>query len=104
MQIQLNTDKNIEGTQGLEAFVAEEINQGLKHYAHRITRVEVHLSDQNADKGGNDDMQCKIEARIEGVQPVLVTSKSSTKEIALTESIDKMKSALSSIVGKMQHK
>jgi hypothetical protein len=50
MKIQLNTDKNIEGTAGLESFVSERIKSGLKHFVENITRIEVHLSDQNADK------------------------------------------------------
>ena len=80
------------------------MKNSLKHYSHYITRLEVHLSDQNADKGGADDIQCKIEARIENMQPVIVTSKSSTKEKALNEAVDKMKATLSTKIGKLKNK
>ena len=102
MKVQLNTDKNIQGSVALETFVSEKINHTLKHFDSKITRVEVHLSDQNAEKGGADDIQCKIEARIEGVQPVTVVSKSDTKEKALRDASEKMKAALDTIVGKMK--
>lgn len=69
MKIQLNTDKNIQGTEKLELLVTQKMNYGLKYVADKITRIEVHLSDQNGDKDGLDDIQCKIEARIEGLQP-----------------------------------
>ena len=104
MDILLNTDKNIDGTETLKSFVSEKIGSSLKHYDDKITRIEVHLSDQNADKTGVDDIQCKIEARIEGKQPVVVVNKSDTKEKALDAALDKMKATLSSIIGKMQEK
>lgn len=104
MQIQFNTDKNIEGTEMLETFVSEKVRHALKHYVNNITRIEVHLSDQNANKGGIDDIQCKIEARVEGMQPMIVISKSSSKEIALDDAVDKMKATLGTVIGKMKNK
>lgn len=103
MIVQLNTDKNIEGTARLEAFVSEKVSSGLKHFVENITRVEVHLSDQNAEKGGKDDIQCKIEARLEGIQPVLVTSKNESTEKALSDAIDKMKAKLQTLKGKTKN-
>jgi ribosome-associated translation inhibitor RaiA len=100
MKIQLNTDKNIQGTEKFELLVTQKMNYGLKYVADKITRIEVHLSDQNGDKDGLDDIQCKIEARIEGLQPVIVVSKSKTKENALDLSIDKLKATLNTVIGK----
>jgi ribosome-associated translation inhibitor RaiA len=104
MIVQLNTDKNIQGTAGLETFVSDKIGNGLKHFVENITRIEVHLSDQNADKGGSDDIQCKIEARLEGIQPVIVVGKSGTKEQALDDAVDKMKAKLGTVMGKMKNR
>ncbi len=104
MKIQLNTDKYIEGTEEVESFVSEKINNGLKHFIENITRIEVHLSDQNGEKGGNDDIQCKIEARLEGIQPVIVISKNGSKEKAIGDAIDKMKAKLGSVMGKIKNR
>ncbi len=104
MKIQFNTDKNIQGTEDLEMIVSEKIHHGLTHYANKITRIEVHLSDQNGQKGGSDDMQCKLEARIEGMQPVMVTSKSGSIEKAVDEAVSKMKATLSTVQGKRNNK
>jgi ribosomal subunit interface protein len=104
MIIQVNTDKNIDGSQNAKAYVTEKIEAGMKHYADKITRVEVHLSDQNADKEGPDDIQCRIEARIEGQQPVLVESKDETMHKALGEAIDKMQAVMRTVIGKMKEK
>ena len=104
MKIQFNTDKNIQGTEILETIVFEKINHELKHFVEKITRIEVHLSDLNGHKAGPDDIQCKIEARVKGVQPVMVVSKSSSKDEALDSALNKMKAVLDSIIGKMKNK
>jgi len=102
MNIQLNTDKHISGNESLEKIVSDKLKGTLKHLVNHITRIEVHLSDQNADKSGPDDIQCKIEARLENRQPVMVSSQSDSKEVAISEAADKLKSMLGSIIGKMQ--
>lgn len=102
MIIQLNTDKNITGTEALEAYVAKKVTTSLDRFSDRITRVEVHLSDQNANKGGADDIQCRLETRIEGLQPIVVTSKSDDKDKALSDALSKMKSTLTSTLEKLQ--
>lgn len=104
MKIQLNTDNNITGTENLEAFVNDEITRSLKHFTQHITRVEVYFTDQNGDKGGPDDIQCKLEARVEGKQPVIVSSKNASKEKAFNDALDKMKATLATLVGKMKGK
>lgn len=104
MKIQFNTDKNIHGTEKLETVVSEKVNHGLKHYADKISRVEVHLSDQNAEKAGPDDVQCKLEARVEGLQPMIVTSANESKERAVDDAVDKMKATLNTAFGKIRNR
>lgn len=104
MIIQINSDKNIQVSEKLEAFVSEKISRALRRFSGRITRIEVHLSDQNAGKSGADDIQCRIEARIKNLQPVTVTARSDTREKALGEAIDKIKAALDSAIGKLSSK
>ena len=103
MKIQLNTDKNIHGTEKLETLVSEKINHALKQFIDKITRIEVHLSDENAHKTGSGDIQCKIEARVEGLQPVMVASKNNSKDKAIDDAINKMKASLDTIIGKMKN-
>jgi hypothetical protein len=40
MQVQLNTDRNIDGTQGLAAHVTGIVEASLSHVRDRITRVQ----------------------------------------------------------------
>ena len=90
MQVQINTDHNIEGHEALTARVRGVVESALSRVRDHITRVEVHLSDENGDKSGKNDMRCVMEARLEGRQPVAVTDQAETLEQAVDGAADKL--------------
>ena len=62
MQIQINTDHNIEGHEALVAQVSGVVENALSRISDHITRVEVHLSDENSDKGGKNEKRALKDA------------------------------------------
>jgi len=103
MQIQVNTDRHIEGHEKLAAHVTHTVESALGHLGSHITRVEVHLSDVNSGKkGGGDDMRCLMEARLEGQAPVAVTHQAATVGQALDGAVDKLKRKISSNLGRLR--
>lgn len=102
MKIQINTDKNIEGNNRLETYITERIQSKLKRFTDSITRIEVHLSDQNGDKFGKDDTHCRIEARLEGLNPLTVLEKAIDVDSSINGAIDKIKSVLESHFDKLK--
>lgn len=104
MLIQFNTDNNITESEKIKAPLVELIKSKLKRFEENITRIEVHLSDENGKKTGKDDIRCMLEARPEGLQPIAVSNDGDTKEEALRGAIDKLKSALDSKFGKLNSK
>jgi len=103
MKIQFNTDKTISGDEKNEKHFTSQIQDGLKRFESHITRVEVHLSDENGKKEGLNDMKCSLEARIEGRQPTVVSCQADKPELAVAGAIEKLKSALETIIGRMQN-
>lgn len=103
MKIQLNTDAHIEGTEALAAHVSATLKQALSHYQQRVTRVEVHLSDENGGKAGPQDHRCMLEARLEGRQPVAVTDHAATLDQALNGAAQKLVRLLDSTLGRLQN-
>jgi hypothetical protein len=103
MHIQFNTDNNIKGTEELRGPLKEKIAKSLSRFSERITRVEVHLNDENRHKGGENDKRCMLEARLEGMQPISVTNNDATEEQALKGAIDKLKAALNTVIGKARN-
>ncbi|MGK2870982.1 MAG: HPF/RaiA family ribosome-associated protein [Alphaproteobacteria bacterium] len=101
MQIQINTDKNIEGGEDLSARVSTEIHTRLDRFSQHITRIEVHLSDEDADKSGGSDKRCLIEARLEDRQPEVASERAATLEGAYSGAAKKLQRALETTLGRL---
>ena len=55
MKIQINTDNHISGSQQKSEPIIDSINDYLERFSEQITRIEVHLSDENSKKKGQND-------------------------------------------------
>jgi len=104
MQIQINTDNNIEGHEKLAAEFESIVKSKLSQFSDQITRVEVHLSDENSHKDGQDDKRCMMEARIKGRQPIAVTHQASTLDQAVDGATNKMKKSIESDLRPQDHR
>ena len=101
MQIQINTGHNIEVHEALATQVSSVVESALSRFSDHITRVEVHLSDENSDKKvGHDAMRCMLEARLEGRQPIAVTNHASTLDEAIDGATDKLIRLIESTLGR----
>ncbi len=94
MLVQINTDKNVEGNERLENYIATEAETALARFEDKITRLEIHLGDENSEKSGQDDKRCMIEARLEKMQPLAVTEFADTTEKAFHGALAKIKKLL----------
>ena len=101
MQIQINTDHNIEGHEALAAQVSGVVENALSRIRDHITRVEVHLNDEDSDKGGQNEKRCVMEARLEGRQPVAVTHQAETLNQAVDCAADKLARLIESTLGRL---
>lgn len=103
MTIQINSDNNILGTEGLSEYIQNMTAENLKRFDEHITRVEVHLNDENSHKSGVNDKRCMMEARLEGMQPIAVTAFGNTIHEAVKSAIDKLKSSLDTTIGRLRN-
>ncbi len=103
MTIQINTDKNLSVHEGFETQLDSLLSDELGRFSEHITRLEVHLSDENGSKQALNDKRCMIEARMEGRQPIAVTDRANDYELAVSGAIEKLKASLDTIVGKLKH-
>jgi ribosome-associated translation inhibitor RaiA len=90
MLIQINTDHNIEAHQVSIAQVSGTVESALSRFSDHITRVEIHLSDENGHKKSKGDKRCMMEARLEGHQPIAVTHEAATLDQAVDGASDKL--------------
>lgn len=75
----------------------------LRHFGTRITRVNVHLSDENSSqKTTRDDTKCVLEARVAGLQPVAVEHRDLSIERAFAGATNKLHRKLKRLVGRLK--
>lgn len=104
MQIQVHSDNHIQSSLRMEEWVRSTVESTLERYEEDLTRVVVHLRDENGGKSGPDDMRCQLEARPKGHQPISVTHKADTLEQAIDGATIKLESALEHMFGKLRGK
>lgn len=102
MFIQLNTDSNIAADSVLVAQVDAIVQGSFEHFSEQITRVDVHLSDENSDKKvGTDAKRCLLVVDLAALQPIEVSDHASTLDQAITGAAKKMKHMLESTLGRL---
>ena len=103
VQIQINTDHNIEGNEAMAAEVTRVVAHALERYSDRITRVEVHLDDENGPKDGTNDQRCMLEARLGGLQPIAVTHHADTLALAVHGAAENLVRVIDSTLARIAH-
>lgn len=104
MQININTDKTIERHQGLDDHVHSVVSAAVQRFADHITRVEVHLSDEQSQKSADGGNRCLLEARVTGYQPIAVSDHAPSLHQAIGGAADKLKRAIDSALGRLHDK
>lgn len=94
MQLLLNTDRSMLDFASVFAQVDAAVRHALDHRDGHITRVEVHLGDENGAKAGPADQRCTMEARLEGRLPIAVTHHANTVAQAVSGAARKLVTAI----------
>jgi ribosome-associated translation inhibitor RaiA len=101
MQIQVNTDRNVQGGEDLAIRIQQIISDSVDHLSDRITRIEAHLSDENSNKGGANDKRCLLEARLAGLPPIAVKHSAESMAMAVDGAAEKLRTALGRTLGRL---
>ncbi len=102
MQIQVNHDNHVHLGADVEQRFADIIRNTLNRYGDRITRVAMHLSDENAAKHGDSDKRCMLEARLANLQPIAVTHMAESWQLAFDGALEKLETAIGRTIGKLE--
>ena len=104
MQVHVTTDNHIRGSESLVSDIEASINAELKRFASQITRVEVHLADENSHKTGTIDKKCTLEARVAGLQAVAASASGGNVEQAIAAALDKLVAQLDHKLGRLSQR
>jgi ribosome-associated translation inhibitor RaiA len=104
MKILITTDNHIVMNRERSQAVESEIDGAIERFERHLTSLDVHLADENADKGGDRKIKCVIDAHIEGMKTVTVTEYASTVDEAITGATEEMKRLLEATFSKLDEK
>jgi ribosome-associated translation inhibitor RaiA len=102
MHVEVSHDNHVRIDSDIADRLAAQVESALDRYGDRITRVEMHLGDTNANKGGDNDKRCMIEARLAGLSPIAVTHEAGDLQLAFEAALDKLERAVGNAVGKQK--
>ncbi|PZR36422.1 MAG: hypothetical protein DI538_13905 [Azospira oryzae] len=97
MIFQFNTDRTIHGDQQQQEYFETLITQEINRYRNHISRIDVHLSDENGNKKGGTKVRCLLEAQILHNPPIVVIDQSNTVDLAVAGALRKLKTSLERI-------
>jgi ribosome-associated translation inhibitor RaiA len=100
MQIQINAGNHLEPSEARDAWAAGLVESAMAHYADNVTRVEVHLSDENGGKGGAPIKRCVMEARVNGRPPIAVSNDAEGVDAAVNGAVHKLVRATEHALGR----
>ncbi len=104
MKIQINTGHNVTIDTATEQAFAATIAAKLAHFSERITRIELHVSDEDGTaRSGPRQILAMLEARLAGRQPDTVTAKAATPDLAVHEAANKMHHLLDDVFSRARH-
>ena len=98
------SDKHIDSDKRTQDWVTATVEVTLERHLEDLTRVEVHLSDENGGKSGPKDKRCKMEARPKGHQPFLVAHDADSLTEAVEGAATKLEHKLEHLFGKLRGK
>lgn len=102
MQIQINTDHHIDGSEAFSAHVQDVVEKAMRHVKDHLTRVEVHLEAENGGKAGGGDKRCLMEARLRNHQPVAVSHHAGSIHEAVDGAGRKLRASLEALLGRLE--
>lgn len=100
MQIAIHTDETLARREALSSRVEQRFTTALAPYAERLGGVEVHLTDECADRATGNDMSCVVRVVLDGQPPVAATGHASTIEEAVGGAAHQLDRLLASRIGR----
>ncbi len=77
------------------------VKDALHRFGEHVTRVEAHLTDANSHaRTAPDEIQCTLEARLVGLEPVVVKERAASAHQAIAGAVAKLKRAIATVIEK----
>ncbi len=102
MQIHIHAP-HVPVSDAFHEYAEARVGEVLGLFEDRLTRVEVHIQDQNGQKGGVD-LRCVAEARPRGLDPVVAEMRGDHLRETFSGALEKLRRVLDHQLGKLAAK
>lgn len=102
MNIIINTDHHIKGSESFKERLTAKVEMSLKRYDEFFTRAEIFLTDENRGKTSPMDKKCVLEIRLKRRDPLAVSFQADTIDVAIEGALAKVQNLLQKEIGKLQ--
>jgi ribosome-associated translation inhibitor RaiA len=101
MQILLHSDPNTDGSHLMAEHLETVVKAAMARFGERVTQVEAHLSDANGkNKSSGDDIHCTLDAKLLGLDAIVVKDRSGNAHQAIEGALRKLKRAVGAEIAK----
>lgn len=101
MQVLLNTDHHTDGSHEMADHLTVVVKDAVAQFGEHVTRVVAHISDENGHaKTTPEEIQCTLEARLVGLEPVVVKDRAGSVHQAIHGAAGKLKRAVAKVLQK----
>ena len=101
MHTSLHSDSNTDGGHLMADHLQKVVQDAMARFAERVTRVEAHLSDVNSQaKSSDGDIHCTLEARLVGLDAIVVKDHAGNAHQAIEGAVRKLKRAVGTELAK----
>ena len=101
MHIEINTDNHLQTDESVVRHVHETLETLLVRFRNQVSRIEVHLHDTNADKKGDGDKHCLMEAKVEGRPALAASENAATLAAAISGAAKKLQRVIDTDLGRL---
>ena len=101
MLVHVTGDNHIRANAELAQQVSATVETALGRFAEHLTRIDVHLTDENSHKGGADDKRCVMEAKPRGHQPLAATHHAGSVDEAVDGAVERLEHLLEHTFGRL---
>ena len=101
MQVLLNTDHHTDGGHDMADHLTVVVKEAVAQFGAHVTKVVAYIADENGSaKTTPDDIQCTLEARLVGHDPVVVKDRAGSAHQAIHGAAAKLKRAVGTALAK----
>ena len=101
MQVLFNTDHHTDGSHEMADHLKAVVKDAVSQFGVQVTRVVAHITDETSSaKTTPDEIQCTLEARLVGLEPVVVKDRAGSVHQAIHGAAGKLKRAVGTVLAK----